>query len=112
MKNLSVENIDVLQVGENVVEVDINYPRNSPIDTIEIELFDMRAADALRVQYDYERDGWVMSQPRQYYVPLGDDSFDLEIEWIESAFCPAWKYELKDDEKEKYTPGNKPKQQE
>lgn len=109
MKKLELENIHIArhQEDENVVDVSLYYPRNSPINTVELDLVEVRAADQVRVHYDFERNGWVMSQPRQYYVPIEDESFDLEVEWIESAFCPAWQYELTEDEKERYTPANK-----
>lgn len=98
---MELKNIEIDEAKEkNVIHVEINYPRNSQLDTIEIGLCEVRAADDIRIKYDFKRDGWVIYQSRTFY-PNGEG---FEEEWIESAFCPAWKYELPEEEKDTYRP--------
>ena len=75
--------------------VSLWYPRQRSIKNIVIDLMDVRAADEIRVSYDFTRDGWVIEQPSQYSWEADDEVCDRG--WIESAFLPAWAYE-KDDE--------------
>lgn len=106
---MHVNNIDVYPVTdeEKVVHVEIEYPRNQLVDTVEVGLCDVRAADNIRVKYDFERDGWVILQPRAYHPKIEDDSYDYAEEWIESAFCQAWQYELDEEKKFTYQPDQK-----
>lgn len=75
--------------------VDLWYPRNSGLDrpedepqVIEIGLMDVRAASDIRVSYDFDRDGYVVTQQPEYE---GDDYEQGEArEWREVAFVPAW----------------------
>jgi hypothetical protein len=102
---LKIENIEVEKINdEKVVYVEIHYPRNNKIDTVEIGLCDVRANDGIRIKYDFERDGWVILQPRIYHPKIDENTYGYEEEWIESAFCPAWKYELDEEEKFNYKP--------
>lgn len=102
-----IENIEITnQYGdENVIHVEIEYPKaeEHPINTVEIGLTCVRATDNIRITYDYERDGWVILQPRETH-PLeidenGQKVYGLKTEWIEAAFCPAWQFELSEEEK-------------
>lgn len=102
---MRIENIEVYNTqDEDVMHIEIDYPRSNKINTVEIGLCEVRAADDIRVKYDFERDGWVILQPRVYHPQIGENAYDYKEEWIESAFCPAWKYELDEDEKFKYKP--------
>lgn len=71
----------------------INYPnRDKPSDdAVEISLCDIRAADNIRVWYDFDRDGWVIEQPSISSWPAGDTVCDEG--WTEAAFCPAWQFD-------------------
>jgi hypothetical protein len=63
------------------IAVDLWYPCcGGNIDTIEVELVDVRAADGIRISYDFERDGYSISQ---------SDNADVET-WAEVAFIQAW----------------------
>lgn len=98
---MKINNVELYEShNEKVAQLDISYPTNNQIDTIQVGLIDVRAADEIQIKYDFERDGWAISQPREYN---GNDG-DLEIEWIETAFCPAWQYELTEEEKVTYKP--------
>jgi len=46
----------------DALHVDIWYPSQSGVKAIEIGLIDVRAADDIRVEYDYHRDGWVIKR--------------------------------------------------
>lgn len=77
------------------VAVDLWYPRldDSPCAEVRIGLMDVRAADGIRVHYDFDRDGWVIRQERMVEIMGGNGvaSKDPE-EWVEVAFVPAWQY--------------------
>lgn len=99
---MKVKNIGLYQLEDKVAHVEIEYPRNNEIDTVEIGMCDVRATDDIRIKYDFDRDGWVILQPRDYHSKIEDNTYDLKTEWIESAFCPAWRYELEEEEKFNY----------
>lgn len=62
------------------------------ITCVEIGLEHVRAADAIRVSYDFERDGYKIEQSR-----WTDDDVTGDL-WQEVAFIPAWGLdERKDD---------------
>lgn len=66
--------------------VDLEYPQ-SPSDGIDIALVHVRAARNIRVHYDFDRDGYVVTAPSYG----GDAEFKMESEtWTEVAFVPAW----------------------
>lgn len=72
----------------DVVDVELWYPRSAPnCHTIQIGLCDTRAADGIRVTYDFDRDGWAIWQEGGieydgYREPNG--------QWVEVAFIKAW----------------------
>ncbi len=49
-----------------------------------MELIDVRAANSLYVQYDFDRDGWVITMP---HPDLNEDGSEV---LHEVAFVPAW----------------------
>lgn len=51
---------------------------------VEIGLEHVRAADSIRVSYDFERDGYKIEQSR-----ITDDNPQMNL-WQEVAFIPAW----------------------
>ena len=77
------------QHGE-VLMVTLWYPRNddSEVKAIEVDLMDVRAADSIRVEYDYERDGWVIKQASVFEWEAGDEECDAD--WQEVAFIKSW----------------------
>lgn len=74
------------QLEPNILALDFWYPRREPtpdgIREFEIGLVDVRAADSIRVAYDFERDGWAI---KQAVWRNGE-----EVEWRETAFLKAW----------------------
>lgn len=75
----------------------IGYPRceGDQFRTVEVGLCDVRASDSVRVHYDFERDGWVISQASTFSWPSTDEVCDSD--WQEVAFARAWQ-RLKEDE--------------
>lgn len=102
------ENVTIAYEVEKESEfyVDLNYPRSGRFQEVVISLVDVRAADDITVRFDFDRDGWVISQPRDYYRQDKESSiYHVETEYIESYFAPAWKFELEEDEMFTYEPG-------
>lgn len=81
-----------------VKTVDLWYPRLEDTERdddqpqeVEIALMDVRAADDIRIKYDFERDGWVILQASRF-VWSGDDEV-CDPDWQEVAFIKAWQRE-------------------
>lgn len=76
---------------------DLHFPRTEIVErteeqpqAIEIHLTDVRAADPIRVTYDYDRDGWVIEQATRFeWEP---DDTECDPGWREAAFCAAWQF--------------------
>ena len=52
---------------------------------------DVRAADNIRISYDYDRDGWVVEQSSIFEWDADDEECDED--WQEVAFVKAWERE-------------------
>lgn len=84
------------KVYERTLKVSLCYPRceGNP-NVIDIDLEDVRAADTLRLKYDFDRDGWAILQEKL----IGHDDRSEETgEWVEVAFIRAWSLETDDVE--------------
>jgi hypothetical protein len=57
----------------------------------------VRASDGVRLHYDYERDGFVVEQPKPRLRALGGDSYTDEEEWIEVGFFASWAFNNRED---------------
>jgi hypothetical protein len=79
---------DSLVVRDDTATIELWYPRNSPVKAIEIGLMDVRAADSIRVEYDFERDGWVIKQASRF--SWEEDDTVCDPDWQEVAFVQAW----------------------
>ena len=73
----------------NTINIPLWYPRSSEIKKFEIELMDVRAADSIQVEYDFDRDGWKISQASTFEWS-GDDTVECDSDWQEVAFIKAW----------------------
>lgn len=72
-----------------VIDVPLWYPDVAGnARQLQIELYDVRAADDLRIGYDKDRDGWVVLRPD----PTDLDEFD-DPRWKEVAFTAARPFE-------------------
>ena len=71
------------------IRADLMYPRlpDRP-NTVIVSLWDVRAADDLKIRYDFDRDGWVISMDLTH----DDNSGIIKTvkEDQEVAFIPAW----------------------
>lgn len=68
--------------------VELEYPRlNSNVQEVTVGLTDVRAADTIRITYDFERDGWRVGMDRTV-----EDGPIMRVteENAEVAFIPAW----------------------
>lgn len=68
--------------------VDLWYPRSEdrPNEVI-VGLVDVRAADDIRITYDFDRDGWRIEQAQRFSWPNDND---MDPAWKEVAFVQAW----------------------
>jgi hypothetical protein len=70
------------------IEVNFWYPRiDGHAKFIEVGLEDVRAADSIRIHYDFDRDGFAIEQ---------SDNADHET-WAEVAFIRSWSRGVKPD---------------
>ena len=79
---------DIVIREDRTISTELFYPRNEDQpNAIEIGLCDVRAADGLRIVYDFERDGWSIMQATKSSWHLDDD---LDQGWTEVYFAQAW----------------------
>lgn len=71
------------------LHIDLCYPRSEDDrpNTIEVDLMDVRAADSIRISYDFDRDGWAIQQASRFSWEPGEES---DPGWAEVAFVKAW----------------------
>ncbi len=50
----------------------------------------VRASDGIRLHYDYERDGFVIEQPKPRLVAVGENSYEQVEDWAEVGFFQSW----------------------
>lgn len=74
-----------------IQRIEFNARAEGQPNTIEIDLYDVRAADSIRIQYDFERDGYVILQA-SIFEPEDDE---MDEDWQEVAFIRAWAREVK-----------------
>jgi len=87
--------------------VEIYYPSRdrSRASVVEVDLMDVRAADSIRIQYDFDRNGWSIMQASKFRWRSDDEECDPDYQ--EVAFIQAWAREdmsdpeLYDDEERK-----------
>lgn len=77
--------------------VELEYPRlEGHVRFVEVDLVDVRAADGIRVSYDFERDGWRIEQASRFEWPADDPVCDPD--WQEVAFVKAWGRDTREEE--------------
>jgi len=86
---------EIYERSGRLVEIELCYPRidDGRVNAIEVGLSDVRAADSIRVAYDFERDGWVVMQASVFEWDADDPVCDSD--WQEVAFIQAWAREKK-----------------
>ena len=75
------------QLVGDTASIDLWYPRYNPIQFIQIGLMDMRAADDIRITYDFARDGWSIQQASRFEWDVDEP---IDHDWQEVAFVEAW----------------------
>ena len=71
------------------IRVDLEYPRmEDKKDFVLLQLMDVRAANALIISYDFDRDGWVIAS--NLYDPDIDAWIDQPDIPREVSFIPSW----------------------
>lgn len=78
---------DVVIRGDTAC-LDIWYPNQRDVKFVEIGLMCVRAADHIRISYDYSRDGWKIEQASRFSWNIDDDACDPD--WQEVAFIKSW----------------------
>lgn len=80
----------------DVMQIDLWYPRldDAKVRTIQVGLSDVRAADDVRISYDFHRDGWSIAQASTFQWNMDEDPDD---DWQEVAFVRAWGREREKD---------------
>lgn len=79
------------QIGRrmNTLLADLWYPGLPGNAThVEIGLLDVRAADSIRIHYDFGRDGYAIEQAGRFEWDVEDETCDPD--WQEVAFVQAW----------------------
>jgi hypothetical protein len=94
-----------LQFSRDVLSVDLWYP-NVPDDpnvprtfdhpkVVEVGLMHVRAADSIRIEYDFDRNGYTIKQASRFQWEADDAACDSD--WQEVAFVQAWAREIDPD---------------
>lgn len=78
----------------DTLEVELWYPpmQKGPTSAgrvryVELDQVNVRASDGVRMHYDYERDGWVVEQPKRLSFDMGELQ---DPQWTEVAFVQSW----------------------
>lgn len=75
-------------IDGDTLRVDLWYPRSEDrYRFIELGLCDTRAADSLRISYDFERDGYKIEQASKFEW---EHNGPMDRDWQEVAFIQAW----------------------
>ncbi len=93
--------VDYAEYGDGRFGVDLYYPERGESGIsktcVDVGLCDVRAADNIRVRYDFQRDGYVIYQMKGFEVIEGKDQHalsDLDDDgndiWVEVAFIESW----------------------
>ena len=81
---------------EDRLHIELTYPPHSDAENthgqcryVYVNQESVRASDGIRIYYDFERDGFVIEQPKQRIIVR--ENYDEIIEdWIEVGFFRSW----------------------
>lgn len=86
---------DEIAIRGATLVADLWYPGvEGNVDTIEVGLVCVRAADSIRIKFDYERNGYSILQASTFEWEEGDELMDSD--WQEVAFIEAWVRKIED----------------
>lgn len=89
MKGEPLDSPDQVVRRGDTISVDLWYPGvGSNAQHIEVGLVAVRAADSIRIHYDFGRDGFVIEQASRFEWAADDPVRDPD--WQEVAFVKAW----------------------
>jgi len=71
----------------NPIDQYVSWDYPLPESTLTIYLCHTRAADPIRIKYDFKRDGWIIQQGSKW--EWGEDE-EINCDWQEVAFIKAW----------------------
>lgn len=78
----------------DTIHVDWMYPGVEDNAThLQLGMCHVRAADDIRIRYDFDRDGWSVEQSKWFEWDADDEECDPD--WQEVAFIKAWAREEK-----------------
>jgi len=83
--------------GDTVI-ASLWYPRNDSDDVVRcvmVGMYDVRAADDILIEYDFERDGYSIKQASIFKWDFDDEEMDAD--WQEVAFVKAWQREVQEE---------------
>jgi hypothetical protein len=80
--------LDESNVYGSEMHIDLWYPTHRSVKSFVVGLIDVRAADQIRISYDFERDGWKIEQASKFSWEVDDKVCDPD--WQEVAFVEAW----------------------
>lgn len=88
--------------SDDTLDVTLTYPpwtdadnKNNQCRHIHVNQEAVRASDGIRLHYDYERDGFVVEQPRTRLVATGKNSYEERDEWVEVGFFQSWRFDTR-----------------
>lgn len=88
-------NICVSGISHDTAHVSLEYPPYTDAEAtyervryVELDLCAVRAADSIRIYYDFARNGWAIMQASKF--SWSEDDIDQGSDWQEVAFVRAW----------------------
>lgn len=91
------QNYHVARYGTDLL-VDVTHPpyddKEAPerVRYVQVNQESVRASDGVRLYYDFERDGFVVQQPKFRTVETGPMSSEEVTDWIEVGFFQSWHF--------------------
>lgn len=98
-------NFHVAKAGDTL-RVELTYPpwtdadnKNGQCRYVYVDQEAVRASDGVRLHYDYQRDGFVVEQPRPF-MRIVDGVYRCDETWIEVGFFQSWKFDRPQEDQE------------
>jgi len=91
----SEENFSLSRRGDELT-VELMFPPrtdgedNANARYVLVNQSSVRASDGVRLFYDYDRDGFVVQQPRVRMIKISDGGYDSVEDWTEVGFFQSW----------------------
>jgi hypothetical protein len=81
------DQVKTLLVNLYYPRVDLDKRKSNQPQAVEVQLEDVRAANSISIDYDFERDGYRIRMPSKFSWNVGEE---LDPELKEVAFIPSW----------------------